>query len=86
MFFTFSTRFFLYSIIENPIWVLPVELLNGITFALAYAATISYAAHLAPVGAEGVFQGIIGMFIQGIGLQFIYLRKTMSKYWKTLIE
>jgi len=57
----------MYSIIRNPIWVLPVELLNGITFALAYSATISYAAELAPVGCKGTLQGIVGTAFSGIG-------------------
>lgn len=74
MFFTFSVRFFLYSVIKNPVWVLPVELLNGITFALAYSAAISYAAHLAPVGVEGTFQGIVGTASLGIGLDLFYQR------------
>lgn len=71
VFFTFSVRFFLYSVIKDPVWVVPVELLNGVTFALAYSAAISYAARLAPVGAEGTLQGIVGTASMGIGLQFI---------------
>lgn len=68
VFFTFAVRFFLYSYIQNPLWVLPVELLNGITFALAYSAAISYVTHVAPPGAEGMFQGVLGTFIQGVGM------------------
>ncbi|XP_060874397.1 major facilitator superfamily domain-containing protein 6-like isoform X3 [Metopolophium dirhodum] len=68
MFFAFAVRFYLYSIITNPVCVLPVELLNGITYALAYSAVISYAAELAPVGAEGTLQGIVGMAMEGIGV------------------
>ncbi|VVC36477.1 Major facilitator superfamily domain,Major facilitator superfamily associated domain [Cinara cedri] len=67
MFFTFAVRFFLYSIIKNPIWVLPVESCNGITFALAYSAAISYTCLLSPVGFEGTLQGIVGTSINGIG-------------------
>lgn len=50
--------------------MLPVELLNGITFALAYSAMISYAALLAPPGAEGTLQGITGMVLFGIGMKY----------------
>ncbi|CAI6363531.1 unnamed protein product [Macrosiphum euphorbiae] len=67
MFFVFAARFFLYSIITNPVLVLPVELLNGLTYALAYSAATSYAAELAPVGAEGTLQGIVGTAFLGIG-------------------
>lgn len=67
MFFAFALRFFLYSVIRNPVWVLPVELLNGVTFAMAYSAAVSYAADLAPVGAEGTLQGIVGTAYMGLG-------------------
>lgn len=66
----FSLRFFLYSVIEDPLWVLPVELTNGITFTLAFVSGISYAAKVAPVGSEGTLQGLFGMAFQGIGERF----------------
>lgn len=81
MFLTFAARFFLYSIIRNPIWVLPVELLNGITYALTYSAAISYAAILAPPGAEGTLQGVVGTAQMGIGLRFNSIIRTDS-VWK----
>ncbi|XP_060874400.1 major facilitator superfamily domain-containing protein 6-like isoform X2 [Metopolophium dirhodum] len=64
----FSMRFFLYSIIKDPLWVLPVELTNGITFALAFVAGISYAAEVAPSGSAGTLQGLFGMAFHGIGV------------------
>lgn len=66
-FVLFSVRFFLYSIIKDPLWVLPVEMTNGVTFALAFIAGISYAAEVAPSGAEGTVQGLFGMAFHGIG-------------------
>lgn len=68
-FVMFSVRFFIYSIIEDPLWVLPVELTNGITFALAFVAGISYAAEVAPSGSEGTLQGLFGMAYHGIGIE-----------------
>ncbi|XP_016658375.1 major facilitator superfamily domain-containing protein 6-A isoform X2 [Acyrthosiphon pisum] len=67
VFFTFTCIFSLYTIIENPLWALPVELLNGITFAMSYSAAISYAALIAPAGAEGTLQGVVGTAYMGIG-------------------
>ncbi|XP_060853720.1 major facilitator superfamily domain-containing protein 6-like [Rhopalosiphum padi] len=66
----FSIKFFLYSIIKDPLWVLPVELINGITFALAFVAGISYAAEVAPSGSAGTLQGLFGMAFHGIGISF----------------
>lgn len=63
----FALRFLLYSIIRDPLWVLPVELLNGITFGLSYIAGISYSAKIAPVGSEGTVQGLFSMAFQGFG-------------------
>ncbi|XP_015372474.1 PREDICTED: uncharacterized protein LOC107167801 [Diuraphis noxia] len=67
VFFTFTCIFSVYTIIENPLWALPVELMNGITFALSYSAAISYAALIAPTGAEGTLQGVVGTAYTGIG-------------------
>ncbi|CAI6361482.1 unnamed protein product [Macrosiphum euphorbiae] len=67
VFITFTFIFSLYTIIENPLWALPVELLNGITFGMSYSAAISYAALIAPDGAEGTLQGVVGTAYMGIG-------------------
>jgi len=63
----FAFRFLIYSIIRDPLWVLPVELLNGITFGLSYIAGISYSAKIAPVGSEDTVQGLFSMAFQGFG-------------------
>ncbi|XP_050437463.1 major facilitator superfamily domain-containing protein 6-B-like [Adelges cooleyi] len=64
----FSFRFFLYSIIRDPLWMLPVELLNGLTFTMAFLSGISYAAKVSPPGTEGTLQGLFGMAFQGVGI------------------
>lgn len=68
MFFTFTLIFAAYTFIEDPLWTLPVEILNGAVFGLTYSAAISYAATVSPVGSEGTLQGTVGMALQGIGL------------------
>ncbi|XP_050441930.1 major facilitator superfamily domain-containing protein 6-B-like [Adelges cooleyi] len=67
-FVMFSIRFFLYSIIKDPVWILPVELINGVSFAMAFLSGISYAAKVAPAGSEGTLQGLFGMAFQGLGI------------------
>lgn len=52
----FSVRFFCYSILKNPWYVLPVELLNGVTFGIFYATMASYASIVAPIGTEATMQ------------------------------
>ena len=54
----FGVRFFLYSLLENPWYVLPIELLNGVTFGVFYATMASYASIVAPSGTEATLQVI----------------------------
>jgi len=68
----FALRFLLYSVIRDPLWVLPVEASNGITYGLSYIAGISYSAKIAPVGCEGTVQGLFSMAFLGIGLSLLY--------------
>lgn len=49
-------RFMLYSVLVNPWWVLPIELMNGVTFGLFYATMASYASIVAPPGTEATVQ------------------------------
>jgi len=66
----FAFRFFAYSILTNPIWVLVIELTNGITFGLAYAVLMSYASILALPGSESTMIGLVGGVFEGIGKYF----------------
>ncbi|XP_067134754.1 major facilitator superfamily domain-containing protein 6-like [Centruroides vittatus] len=64
----FSIRYLLYSVINNPWFVLPVELLQGPTFGIFYTAMTSYAKVVAPVGTEATMQGILGGIFEGLGI------------------
>jgi len=72
--------FFLFSIIKNPVYILPVEILNGVTFALFYSGAISYANLSTPAGAEGTFQGVIGTALTGLGLSFNIFYKYSDQF------
>lgn len=54
--FGLGVRFMLYSVLTNPWWILPVELLHGLTFGLFYATMTSYASIIAPPGTEATVQ------------------------------
>ncbi|XP_065348789.1 major facilitator superfamily domain-containing protein 6-A isoform X1 [Cloeon dipterum] len=66
--FGLSLRFFLYYWLVNPWWVLPIELLNGVTFGIFYATMTSYASKVAPPGTEATIQGLVGAVFEGIGV------------------
>jgi hypothetical protein len=51
-----SLRFLLYSLLSDPWWSLPIELLNGVTFGLCYATMAAHAHRLAPPGMEATMQ------------------------------
>jgi len=66
--FGFSLRFILYSLLTNPWWVLPIELLNGVTFGIFYSTMASYASIVAPPGTEATLQGMVGAIFEGVGV------------------
>lgn len=71
--FAFGIRFLLYSMLTDPWWCLPVELLNGLTFGIFYATMASYASIVAPPGTETTIQGLVGAIFEGIGKQYYFL-------------
>ncbi|KAH8418715.1 hypothetical protein KR222_002804 [Zaprionus bogoriensis] len=66
--FGFGVRFILYSMLQNPWYVLPIELLNGVTFGLFYATMASYASIVAPPGTEATMQSLVGAIFEGVGV------------------
>ncbi|CAG9859600.1 unnamed protein product [Phyllotreta striolata] len=66
--FGIGVRFCLLSVIKDPWYFLPVELLNGISFGLFFACMASYASIIAPVGTEATMQGLIGAVFEGVGV------------------
>lgn len=66
-FFSMSVRFLIYFVIENPVWMLPVELLTGLNYSLPYSSMIIYSGIIAPDGLKGTVQGLVGTAFSGIG-------------------
>lgn len=65
--FAFAVRFHLYSIITDPVWILPVELINGITFGLSHSVLMAYAKSIAPVSAVTTVLSFSGSLFEGVG-------------------
>ncbi|XP_052752558.1 major facilitator superfamily domain-containing protein 6-like [Galleria mellonella] len=65
--FAFGIRFLLYSILTNPWWALPIEILQGITYGMIYPIMTCYANAVAPAGAETTVQGLVGAVFEGVG-------------------
>ncbi|XP_069973966.1 maltose permease [Penaeus vannamei] len=56
----FCLRLCLYSCVSNPWWFLPIELLHGVSFALALASVTCFANSVTPAGAEATMQAVFG--------------------------
>ncbi|XP_069959659.1 major facilitator superfamily domain-containing protein 6-A-like isoform X2 [Cherax quadricarinatus] len=65
----FAVRLNLYSVISNPWWFLPADILHGISFGISYPCLTSYASVISPPGAAATTQAIFGAaFFGGTGL------------------
>ncbi|GFQ94547.1 major facilitator superfamily domain-containing protein 6-B [Trichonephila clavata] len=64
----FGLRYGLYYILENPWLVLPIEVLQGLTFAVFYTAMTGYASNNAPPGTATTLMGILGGLFEGLGV------------------
>lgn len=60
-------RLLAYSFLTNPWYVLPVELLNGVTLGVYWSTSASYAYLVAPPGTASTLQGVFGAVFEGIG-------------------
>jgi len=57
-----AVRMYLYTVIWNPVWIIAIELLNGVSYALGYSVKMSYAKMLAPPDTLNTIIGFIGFF------------------------
>lgn len=69
VFFTFAVKFCLYTVVENPVWIT-----SRTNTCITLFDDISYAARIAPAGAEGMLQGIVRTVYMGLGMRFFCLK------------
>lgn len=66
--FAYAVRLFLISIIPNPWYLIPIELvMQGATYALCYTCVVAYAAAIAPPGTSATVQGLVAGMDDGVG-------------------
>ncbi|CAM9669265.1 unnamed protein product [Pylaiella littoralis] len=63
----YLTRFIYYATLREPWWVLPAEVLHGLTFAAMWAATTDYAHGIAPAHLRTTIQGVVSGLHWGLG-------------------
>lgn len=63
----FGCRFLIYSLISNPWTVLPVELMQGVTYGLFFAALATYPSQMAPSNLQATLQGMLQGLFEGFG-------------------
>ncbi|XP_001629670.2 uncharacterized protein LOC5509111 [Nematostella vectensis] len=64
---SYAVVFQAYTLLENPWYVIPVEVLNGVTYALAWSACTSYLVGAGPHEAVTTIQGILQGVYWGLG-------------------
>ena len=65
--YAYTARLAGYAFITNPWYILPLEPLHGVTFALSWTAVASFAAEIAPPGYGASTMGLVSAFFWGIG-------------------
>jgi MFS family permease len=65
--FTFALRFYVYSIITDPYWILLVELVDGIAFGLCHTVLLAYARIIAPSSGATTVIGLSSALYEGVG-------------------
>ena len=63
----YGLRSWVYSYVHDAWYVLPAELLHGLTFSLSWTAVATEATALAPVGFEATTMGIASAAFWGVG-------------------
>ncbi|XP_055839818.1 major facilitator superfamily domain-containing protein 6 [Episyrphus balteatus] len=67
-FFTYFIRLGLISLIANPWWLVPIEMvMQGCTYALCYTCIVAYASAIAPPGTSATVQGLVAGMDDGLG-------------------
>jgi len=63
---TMAIRLYLYTVIWNPAWIIAIELLNGVSYALGTSVKMSYAKIMSPEDSTNTVIEILVLF-DGIG-------------------
>ena len=58
-FLAYTIRMFLYSTLAAPEWVLAINCMGGISFALYWVSSVTYASQLAPANLKATSQGML---------------------------
>jgi MFS transporter, PPP family, 3-phenylpropionic acid transporter len=57
----------LYWVVRTPWGVIPIQLMNGLSFSLLWSAGVSFARESAPAGLGATAQGLFGAVLFGFG-------------------
>eukprot|EP00904_Undaria_pinnatifida_P012587 jgi/Undpi1/8459/HiC_scaffold_25.g10926.m1 len=55
-------------VLRDPVWVLPAEIMHGLTFASMWTSTIEFAHHISPAGSKTTMIGVFSGLHHGLGV------------------
>jgi PPP family 3-phenylpropionic acid transporter len=58
-FVVYAVRFVLYAFMPAPIWALPINMLNGLSFGLFWVCSVMYVSHMAPGSLRATSQTLL---------------------------
>ncbi|XP_071506728.1 major facilitator superfamily domain-containing protein 6-like [Diadema antillarum] len=64
----YAFRFVCYAAITNPLWLIPVEIIHGVSFLLTWTTLVSYLGASVPPECMTTVQGILGALYFGLGV------------------
>ncbi|XP_011705085.1 PREDICTED: major facilitator superfamily domain-containing protein 6-like, partial [Wasmannia auropunctata] len=67
-FICYALRLILISVAPTPWWIIPIEFLQGPSYALCFTIIIAYTSVIAPPGTSTTVQGLVQGLNDGLGL------------------
>lgn len=71
--FLVALRFFLYSILIHPWWILPIEVISGFGLSMTYVVIASFSSVLALPGTESTVQATFSAIFDGLGVYKVFV-------------
>ena len=87
--FSYVASYFAYAALRNPWWAIPVEVIQGLIYAISWSSCITYLGEAAPPNTAATMQGTCQLYTCAINFRrwisqiFYLVSKILNRYtWK----